>query len=296
MGQTLDGAGWAGGFGGHAGCRCCGLVVGAPSAGRALTASVLIPAYGEQQAMPAVLAELLPLLADDCQVVVAAEDDNETGGRDSGIGCPTGQAAAGAGDPRVTVCDGGGGLIGGLLEAAATATHDWVVVMDGDGQHDPQTVAELAAMAHDRLDVAVGGTVRAGLSLPRRVLSHIATTTVRLRLPAQVNAGVKYPLSGLFATHRSLLIEALAGVSPHGFKALLAVLSAVPGGRVREVPSVLRERYAGTSKLGWRVVGADLLTLFSVTRSEKQPVNPPSRFKPGRRRPDGDPEKEYVSW
>ena len=77
-----------------------------------------------------------------------------------------------------------------------------------------------------------------------------------------------YPLSGLFATRRSLLVDALTGVSPHGLKALLPVLAASPEGRIREVPSVLRERDAGVSKLSWRIIRADLLTLLpAMTRS-----------------------------
>ena len=60
---------------------------------------------------------------------------------------------------------------------------------------------------------------------------------------------MKHPLLGLFAIRRSLLIEALVGVSTPGFKALLAVLSVCATARVCEVLLVLWERYTGDSKL-----------------------------------------------
>ncbi len=223
---------------------------------------MLIPAYNETAALPAVLGELLPFLADGCGVVVAAEDDNPAGqARLSGPASPTGRAALSVGDGRVSVCEGGGGLVGGVLAAANAAAGEWLVVMDGDGQHDPRTVAGLTGSGGGVWDVIVGGTVRAGLSAPRRLLSHTATRAARLRLPAAVNAAVEHPLSGLFAARRGVLIEALTDVSPHGFKALLAVLTYHPDLRVKEVPSVLRSRAAGDSKLSWRVIRADLGTL-----------------------------------
>ena len=146
-----------------------------------------------------------------------------------------------------------GGLSSAVIAGARHARGDWVLVMDADLQHPPETAAVLAstAMRHDS-DIVVGtryagGHVRRGRPGQHRaaLVSSYATRLVKNLFPRRL-AMVSDPLSGLFAFQRARVN--LDRLRPTGFKVLLEILIRNPVARVAEVAYDFEPRAAGDSK------------------------------------------------
>jgi putative flippase GtrA len=150
-----------------------------------------------------------------------------------------------------------GGLSSAVIAGAQHARGDWVLVMDGDLQHPPETAAVLAsaAMRHDS-DIVVGtryngsGSPADGLGGKGRALVSSGTTRLVKSLFPRRLAMVSDPLSGLFAFRRSAVN--LDALRPAGFKILLEILVRNPVARVAEVAYCFASRNAGESKASLR--------------------------------------------
>ncbi len=149
-----------------------------------------------------------------------------------------------------------GGLSSAVIAGAHFARGEWVLVMDADLQHPPETAAVLAgvAMRHD-IDLVVGtryagGGASDGLDgRARSMISAWATRFAKSIFPRRL-ARVSDPLSGLFAFRRTAID--LARLKPTGFKILLEILVRNPVLRVAEVAYLFEPRYAGNSKASVR--------------------------------------------
>jgi dolichol-phosphate mannosyltransferase len=170
-----------------------------------------------------------------------------------------------------------GGLGSAVITGAKHARGEWVLVMDADLQHPPETAAALAgtAMRHD-CDIVVGtryaggGSSADGLSGGGRTLvSTWATRLVKSMFPRRL-AMVSDPLSGLFAFRGSAVD--LDRLKPDGFKVLLEILVRNPGARVAEVAYCFAARSAGESKASLREGMTFLrhLTRLRLSRLAKQ--------------------------
>jgi dolichol-phosphate mannosyltransferase len=124
----------------------------------------------------------------------------------------------------------------------------FIVLMDGDGQHDPRYIPNLIGpLARDEADIvsAARDLDQAALSLPRRYLSRFANQIVAafLRKPATD------PMSGFFAISSEAFHDSARRLSAGGFKLLLDLLISNPSMRHREIPFKFCKRRAGESKL-----------------------------------------------
>lgn len=212
--------------------------------------TVIVPTRNEALNIEPLLERLGSAFASlDAEIIIADDSDDQTPEEvtDVALSCPVRVRLLhrGSGSRR-------GGLSGAVVEAARHARGDWVLVMDGDLQHPPETAALLArtAMRHD-CDIVVGTryaskSVQAdGLGSTRRVLvSSYATRLVKDLFPRRL-AMVSDPLSGLFAFRRTSVD--LSRLRPTGFKILLEILVRNPVARVAEVAYCFEPRAAGTS-------------------------------------------------
>ncbi|MBW2368860.1 MAG: glycosyltransferase family 39 protein [Deltaproteobacteria bacterium] len=140
------------------------------------------------------------------------------------------------------------GLAGAVIDGAAAAMGDVVVVMDADLSHPPEAIPDLiAAVTSGGYDMAIGSRYVPGGSIPcwsfsRRIASRLA------KLLAWPFSDVKDPLSGFFAVRRDRLTQLKKDVS--GFKIGLKLLS--KGGdslRAVEIPIDFHDRCQGKSNL-----------------------------------------------
>ncbi|WP_431908825.1 glycosyltransferase [Micromonospora carbonacea] len=216
--------------------------------------TVIVPTRDEAENVPVLLGRLAPLLTPLRAEVLFVDDSDD--GTDKAI------AAACAGAPvPVRLLHRppearAGGLGGAVLLGARHARGEWVLVMDADLQHPPESAATLAAVAmrHD-VDVVIGTRYAgrgstAGLDGPlREATSSAATRLVKAIFPRRL-ATVSDPMSGLFAFRRAAV--RLDRMNPLGFKVLLELLVRHPGARVAEVAYEMAPRHEGRSKASLR--------------------------------------------
>src|SRR5215471_11064295 len=149
-----------------------------------------------------------------------------------------------------------GGLSSAVIAGALRARGEWVLVMDADLQHPPETAARLTqvAMRHD-VDIVIGtryagSASSSGLAGARRgLVSAWSTQLAKFLFPRRL-ATVSDPMSGLFAFRRDSV--GLDQLKPVGFKILLEILVRTPRARVAEVAYCFAPRYAGRSKASLR--------------------------------------------
>jgi dolichol-phosphate mannosyltransferase len=152
--------------------------------------------------------------------------------------------------------DRSGGLGGAVKAGIAASNAEWIVVMDGDLQHPPETIPLLlGAAVTRRLDIVVAsrhchtGTTDGLSSRVRRSLSAGAKTAAKMVFPRRLS-GVTDPMSGFFALRRSAIDPSC--LRPMGFKILLEILGRTSVRNVGEVPFEFGKRTEGESKASGR--------------------------------------------
>jgi dolichol-phosphate mannosyltransferase len=141
-----------------------------------------------------------------------------------------------------------GGLSGAVITGIRLAEQPWVVVMDGDLQHPPETLPHLiAAAGTGEADIVIASRYQLdgdadGLDgMLRHLVSAASTLTARALFPRRL-AACTDPMTGFFAVRRDALdLEAL---HPHGFKILLEILLRTPL-VIAEIPFVFARRGTG---------------------------------------------------
>lgn len=232
---------------------------------------VILPAWNEQEALPAVLDDLQSALpAVDILVVNDGSTDR------------TGEVARRG---RTMVLDlpinlGVGGAMRAGYKFAWREGYDVAIQLDADGQHDPREVPNLlAAMASEQADVVIGArfagegayAVRGPRRWAMRVLSVVLSKVARTRL-TDTTSGFKasnrraialfsreYPAEYLGDTIESLVISARSGL------------------RVRQVGVSMRPRAGGTPshnplKAAFFLARAILALLIALTRPVTVPA------------------------
>lgn len=147
-----------------------------------------------------------------------------------------------------------GRLSGAVIDGIERALSPYVLVMDGDGQHPPETAPEMIEKVRNGSDIVVASRYREGGSsdgldgIGRKLVSRSATVLTRLLFPQGLR-GVTDPMTGFFAIKKSQLnLEVLKAAS--GFKILLEILARHPHLKRAEVPLQFQERLDGVSKAG----------------------------------------------
>jgi dolichol-phosphate mannosyltransferase len=211
--------------------------------------TVLVPTRNEVDNVVPLLDRLVPAVAPLSAEIIFV-DDSDDGTPEAVLGQQDRYAV-----PVLLVhrepADRRNGLSGALVLGARQARGDWVLVLDGDLQHPPETAAALAATAMGyETDIVVGTRYardggRDGLSGGRVFASSAASRLAKALFPRRL-ATVTDPMSGLFVFRRAAVD--LDRLNPVGFKMLLELLVRNPSARVAEVVYDFEPRRAGTSK------------------------------------------------
>ena len=145
------------------------------------------------------------------------------------------------------------GLSSAVIEGVFATTADYVVVMDGDLQHDEAIIPDMiAALRSEGARLVIGsrhvsGGGNEGMTGTRRRISDWSNRLARIALGRDVGD----LMSGFFAFRRDDLAPVIAKIDGSGFKILLDILFRLaPQDKVVEIPYVFRERLHGESKLG----------------------------------------------
>ncbi|MEM3829811.1 MAG: glycosyltransferase, partial [Conexivisphaerales archaeon] len=144
---------------------------------------------------------------------------------------------------------GHNGTVGAQIEGSRYSESEFVIIMDGDLQHDPSLVPLMMDLVDENVDLIVASRFVNGggqnLDLQRSIISKIARLMALIFIK---NSRVcSDPLSGFFLCRRNLISK--LDITENGFKLLLYVLATNKDLRIVEIPFVMGERKHGESKL-----------------------------------------------
>ena len=144
-----------------------------------------------------------------------------------------------------------GGLGSAVVAGLEASQGKFACIVDGDLQHPPERIPDMARVAvDDSKDLVigtryVGGGSADGLSPARRALSKSAGLATRMAFPRR-SKGMTDPMSGFFLVRMDKLD--LARVKGDGFKILLEITATHPELRRAEVAYSFEDRRAGETK------------------------------------------------
>ena len=156
--------------------------------------TVLLPAFHEERAIGRVVAGIRELYPDPAEVEILVIDD---GSKDE---TATLAAAAGARVERHPYNKGNGAAVKTGIRAARG---DVIVMMDADGQHDPQDIPHLLAFIHQGYDMVVGARGR-GSQKWHRLLANTIYNSLSSYL---VSFHIQDLTSGFRAIRRDLAVQ-----------------------------------------------------------------------------------------
>ncbi|HEY1740306.1 MAG TPA: glycosyltransferase family 2 protein, partial [Acidimicrobiia bacterium] len=225
--------------------RIMGTDSGAESQRRASGAAparalAIIPAWNEEAALPGTLAELHAMRPDLDVLVVSDGSTDHTADIARAAGATVAELAFNLG-------------IGGALQTgfryAVRHGYERAVQFDADGQHDPREIATLFHALDAGADMVVGTRFGDGGTVEYRVgpMRRGAMSVLRFMMNTMTHNNFSDTSSGFRAFDRPVL-EMFSNTYPVEFmdstESLLHVCNA--GMRAIEVPTVIRERQAGT--------------------------------------------------
>jgi dolichol-phosphate mannosyltransferase len=150
------------------------------------------------------------------------------------------------------------GLAGAALEGMLSAVAPVVAVIDGDLQHDETALPAMkAAIDAERADIVVTTRFSADTTTKnapigiRHRLSIGGGRLVRRLMKVQLTD----PMSGYFMLRRSIVESVAPHINLDGFKILIDIVTTVPPEtRFAEIPTTLRRRAGGQSKLDAKII------------------------------------------
>lgn len=228
--------------------------------------SIVVPCFNEKPNIEPLLREIDKALANVVEYETVFVDD-------SSDDTPALLAEIAQKDPRVRYLhrENKGGLASAVVDGFALAKGDVIAVMDADLQHPPALLATLYEKIRDGADVAlpsryVDGGGSGGLSFLRMLASKSARLAAQIFLKSMRN--VTDPMSGYFMLKQSVIDG--VKLNPVGWKILMEVLVLGHYRTVVEIPYHFDKRFAGESKLSFKVTVQYFLHILSlVARSER---------------------------
>ena len=202
---------------------------------------IIVPAYNEAGALPALL-ESLSTLCPECDVVVI--DDGSTDN--------TRQSVSGTARVVSLPCNVGiGGAVQTGLQIALKENYDYAVQVDGDGQHPPEELGKLLRVARDSdSDLVVGSRFRAAGGFKSTAVRRIGIRLFAWMLSHICGTPITDPTSGFRVMSRRA-IAILAKRYSEDFPEVEAIVQVRRAGlRITEAPVRMAERVTGKSSIG----------------------------------------------
>lgn len=202
---------------------------------------ILIPAYNEEGAVGSVIEEVHGVLPDVAVLVVDDCSEDGTVGR---------ARQAGAQVLSLPYHLGLGGCVQAGYRLAFELGYDYVIRVDGDGQHDPRDIPRiLSALEREKCEMVIGSRFIDGNSEHTSAARGAAIVFFRAVLRPILGRAVTDPTSGFVGTNR-VALELFSRTFPLEYPEIEALV-VLQRRRFRflEVPCHMRQRKAGRSTI-----------------------------------------------
>ena len=212
--------------------------------------SVILPTYNEQGNIVQLVRKLKGLLAGTPKEIIIVDDDSP-----DGTAQLVRDAFADDGEVRLIVRHENRGLANSIREGIESTSGEMIVVIDSDGNHQPEDVVTLLHVTN-HVDIVVGSRFIYGggmTNLFHYYLSYLFNIFIRLATGSRLDDN----LSGFFSIHRKKLFaldfdKIFWGYGDYFFRLLL--LCQRHGFRLVEIPVFYGERKHGISKTNFFLV------------------------------------------
>ena len=225
--------------------------------------SIIIPTYNEYKNLPRLLDQLLNLETIFEKEIIIVDDNSSDGTQNLA-------RSYSKNDRRIRlICRlGRSGLSSAIKEGCLCASGDLIVIMDADGQHEPNSIINgLKKFNNKNIDIIIGSrfleeSIIKGLSSKRESGSSIANFLARITLHSTYKKLTDY-MTGFILLKRNSCIKYIEKIDVNGFKFLYELLSLSKGKlTVIEIPLVFGLREFGQSKLDLAVIWDFLISLI----------------------------------
>ena len=225
--------------------------------------SIVIPTFNEVNNIIPLIKNLINLLKDFKYEIIIVDDDSPDGTSEKvGIYMKNNQQV------KLITRVGRSGLSSAIKEGLIFAQGSYLLVLDGDGQHDPSCILNMInVMIDSQSDLVIGSRFHnasklEGLSNRRSFGSQIANKLACVSLSNNYSFITDY-LSGCFCLNRKTTIFLIRKIQINGFKFLYELLSLSRGNLfIKEVPLLFKERTFGESKLDLAIVWDFFISIF----------------------------------
>lgn len=225
--------------------------------------SIVIPTFNEVRNIIPLLKTLISLMNDFEYEIIVVDDDSPDG---------TSQEIDKfmKDNKRVKLITrlGRSGLSSAIKEGLIFAQGKYLLVLDGDGQHEPTFILNMInTIKKNKVAIVIGSrflntSKLEGLSKKRSLGSKIANKIASISLSKNYLNLTDY-LSGCFCLNKELTKYLIRKIEINGFKFLYELLALSKGKlSVKEVPLIFKERKYGNSKFDLAIVWDFLISIF----------------------------------
>ena len=148
---------------------------------------------------------------------------------------------------------------------------DFIIVMDGDLQHDPKYIPLLLKTCCGKSDICIASRyIKGGTGFSKGSIREIISLTITFLTKNLLRIPIQDPLSGYFIIKRQTFENVLPKLSGVGFKILLEIIYFTKEKKVLEIPLNFNIRSDGKSKSKFKNIYyfiCQMLTLIFRLRS-----------------------------
>lgn len=202
--------------------------------------SIVIPAFNEDSAIAEVVTGVLERLSSIPHEVIVVNDCSADN---------TAQVAEQAG-ARVLNHPVNKGYGAALKTGIRHANHEWIIMFDADGQHDPDDVLRLIERVQQGLDMVVGARDKSSFQyasrMPGKWLIHKIASFLVGEQPEDINSGLR-----IFRREECMQFFPILPTK-FSFTTTLTLAMLKDGYRVVHIPIKTRERQTGPSTVKLR--------------------------------------------
>tara|TARA_B100000965_G_scaffold403154_1_gene430636 strand:- start:105 stop:1196 length:1092 start_codon:yes stop_codon:yes gene_type:complete len=225
--------------------------------------SIIIPTFNEVNNIKVLLFDLINILKNQDYEIVVVDDDSP-----DGTGEEVYNFMKNNNNIQLINRVGRSGLSSAIKEGLLFAKGEYLLVLDGDGQHDANCVVDLInKIKESNSDMVIASrfldpSLLRGLSGKRSLGSKLANKAARISLSKNYSNLTDY-LSGCFCVDIRRTELLIKKIEINGFKFLYELLALSKGHlQIKEVPLIFKERDYGKSKLDLAIVWDFLISIL----------------------------------